>query len=86
MTSETIDASVHIGDGVVVVKRKGSSQPAVANILGMQPGEAGQRVYLDRLIHRAHERELAGFPVSGAISSILVVPAAVLAAGAVSAS
>jgi hypothetical protein len=85
MTSETIDASVHIGDGVVVVKRKGSSLPAVANILGTLPGEDGQRVFLDRLVHRAFERELAGFPVSGAISSILVVPDAVLAAGKVNA-
>lgn len=86
MTSETIDANVHIGDGVVVVKRKGSSLPVVANVLGMQPTEGGQRVFLDRLVHRTYERELGGFPVSGAISSIFVVPDAVLAAGTVNAS
>jgi len=86
MTSETIDANVYIGDGVVVVKRKGSSLPAVANILGMQPAEEGQRVFLDRLVHRAYERELGGFPVSGAISSIFVVPEAVLDAGTTNAS
>jgi len=86
MTSETIDANIHIGDGVVVVKRKGSSLPAVANVLGTEPTEGGQLVYLDRLVHRAYERELGGFPVSGAISSIFVVPDAVLAAGTVNAS
>jgi hypothetical protein len=86
MTSETIDANVHIGDGLVVVKRKGSSLPAVANVLGTEPTEGGQRVYLDRLVHRAYERELGGFPVSGAISSIFIVPDAVLAAVMVNAS
>jgi len=85
MKSETIDASVHIGDGVVVVKRKGSSLPAIANILGTQPTQDGQRVFLDRLVHKSYEREIGGIAVSGAISSILVVPAASLAAGTVNA-
>lgn len=86
MTSETIDANIHIGDGVVVVKRMGSSLPAVANVLGTEQTEGGQLVYLDRLVHRAYERELGGFPVCGAISSIFVVPDAVLVAGTVNAS
>jgi hypothetical protein len=64
MTNETVDASVHIGDGVVVVKRKGSSHPAIANILGVRPSDEGQRVFLDRLVHKGYERELGGFPVS----------------------
>ena len=71
---ETTEANVHLGDGIVVVRRKGSSSPAIANVLGSVPGESGTSLYLDRLIHKPYESELGGFLVKGAISSILIVP------------
>jgi hypothetical protein len=70
---ETTEANVHLGDGIVVVRRKGSSSPAIANVLGSVPGESGTSLYLDRLIHKPYESELGGYVVKGAISSILIV-------------
>lgn len=71
---ETKEANVHLGDGIVVVRRKGSSSPAIANVLGSVPGKSGTSLYLDRLIHKPYENELGGYAVNGAISSILLVP------------
>jgi hypothetical protein len=71
---ENIDANVHLGDGIVVIRRKGTSSPAIANILGSVPTEGGTLLYLDRLIHKPHEGELGGYSVKGAISSIILVP------------
>ena len=71
---ETTEANVHVGDGCVVVRRKGSSTPAIANVLGSVPTESGTLLYLDRLIHKSYESELGGYTVKGAISSIVVVP------------
>jgi hypothetical protein len=71
---ETTEANVHLGEGIVVVRRKGSSSPAVANVLGSISGENGTSLYLDRLIHKPYESELGGYRVKGAISSILIVP------------
>lgn len=71
---ETIEANVHLGEGIVVVRRKGSSSPAIANVLGSVPTETGTLLYLDRLIHKPHESELGGYAIKGAISSIVVVP------------
>jgi hypothetical protein len=71
---ENIDANVHLGDGIVVIRRKGTSSPAIANVLGSVPTESGTLLYLDRLIHKPHESELGGYSVKGAISSIVVVP------------
>lgn len=71
---ETTEANVHLGDGIVVVRRKGSSSPAIANVLGSIPGQGGTSLYLDRLIHKPYESELGGYRVTGAISSILLVP------------
>jgi len=71
---ETTEANVHVGDGVVVVRRKGSSSPAIANILGSVPAEGRTLLYLDRLVHKSYENELGGYAVKGAISSIVVVP------------
>lgn len=68
------EANVHVGDGIVVVRRKGSSAPAVANILGSEVTEGRTHLYLDRLVHKHYENELGGYAVSGAISSILVAP------------
>lgn len=71
---DTTEANVHVGDGVVVVRRKGSSSPAIANVLGSVPTESGTLLYLDRLVHKPYESELGGYIVKGAISSIIVVP------------
>jgi hypothetical protein len=71
---ETTEANVHLGEGIVVVRRKGSSSPAIANVLGSVQTETGTQLYLDRLIHKPHESELGGYSVRGAISSIVVVP------------
>lgn len=71
---EVQEANVHVGDGVIVIRRKGSSAAAVANILGTEVTEGRTRLYLDRLVHKHYENELGGYAVSGAISSILVVP------------
>ncbi|CAN7641150.1 hypothetical protein [Massilia sp. LjRoot122] len=73
---ETQEANVHVGDGVVVIRRKGSSIPAVAKILGSAERAGRQHLYLDRLVHKPHENELGGYAVHGAISSIMVVPQA----------
>ena len=77
---EVQEANVHVGDGVVVIRRKGSSAPAVANILGTEVTEGRTRLYLDRLVHKHYENELGGYAVSGAISSILVAPEGMAAA------
>jgi hypothetical protein len=70
----TSEANVHVGDGVVVVRRDGSSAPAVANVLGSVPTESGTLLYLDRLVHKPYESELGDYSVKGAISSIIMVP------------
>jgi hypothetical protein len=76
------EAEVHIGDGVVVVRRSGNSVSAVANILGTEEGEGGSRlVYLDRLIHEPFESELGSYDVSGAISTIITVKPVTTVAG-----
>lgn len=76
---EVQEANVHVGDGVVVIRRKGSSAPAIANILGSEEREGRTRLYLDRLVHKHYEKELGGYEVSGAISSILIVPEGAIA-------
>ena len=67
------EAHVHLGEDIVVVRRKGSSAPALAKVLGRVETERGTLLYLDRLIHKPHESELGGFRVHGAISSIVLV-------------
>lgn len=74
---ETTEANVHLGEGIVVVRRKGSSSPAIANVLGCVPTASGTLLYLDRLVHKPHENELGGYAVKGAISSIVMVPNAI---------
>lgn len=67
------DVTVEVGEGVVVLRRKGNSRPVVANILGFDlDGEDRPiRLVLDRLVHRAHETEFVGWVVSGAYVSVL---------------
>jgi len=76
----TTEANVHLGEGTVVLRRKGSSSPAVANVLGSVRTATETLLYLDRLIHKPYESELGGYAVKGAISSIVVVPNGLAAA------
>ena len=66
------DATVEIGEGVVVIKRKGASRPAVANVLKVEHNEDGHviRLVLDRLVHRPHETDFCGWHVSGAFVTV----------------
>lgn len=65
------EADIVIGDGVLTIRRKGSSSTAVARILGRSGVGDEEKIYLDRLIHKPHESELGPYFVSGAVSSIL---------------
>ncbi len=67
------DSTVILGEGVVTVKRAGSSTPLVANILGMDRDADGKpvRVWLDRLVHGPKDSLLGGWQVSGAVSTVL---------------
>ena len=58
-----------IGSGYVTVTEGG--RVVVAKILGCEEEAGQERIYLDRLVHRSGEDELAGFAVAGAISTIL---------------
>lgn len=71
--SKAEEVSVTLGDGVAVIRRKGTSACIVAGILGIDSGPAGEAgtVYLDRLVHRVGETEFQGWDVSGAVSTIL---------------
>lgn len=81
MSTTEAEANVHIGDSVVVVRRKGSSTPAVANVLGSEDVGGRRLIYLDRLIHKPFENELGGYSVTGAISTIIAA-SAITTAGA----
>ncbi len=65
------EPTVVIGDGVITVRRKGSTTIAVANILGTKSSGTEERIYLDRMVHRAFEDEMGEYRVTGAVSSIL---------------
>jgi hypothetical protein len=75
------DASVGLGDGVVVVKRKGITRPVVANVLSLERSSGNNvertRVVLDRLVHKPHETDLGEWSVSGAYVSVLELERAV---------
>jgi hypothetical protein len=68
----TNNAIVFVGDGVVTIKRKGTSTTVVANILGTDVQGNRRSIYLDRLVHELNEEQLGEFIVKGAISSILI--------------
>lgn len=65
------DAKVVVGDGVVTVKWPGASSAIVANILGTTDDGKSSSIFLDRLIHDIHEKQLGEYMVTGAVSSIL---------------
>lgn len=67
---DEIEVTVH-DTAYVLVKRKGSSALTEARIIGVECEDEVQTLYLDRLVHKPHEKEMGGYQVSGAISSIL---------------
>lgn len=72
MATNDSDATVTLGEGVVTIKRKGSSALTIANILGTVEKPKEKAIYLDRLVHRPHEQSLGSFHVSGATTTILI--------------
>jgi hypothetical protein len=66
---------VVIGDGSVTIRRCGRSAPIVANVLGIdrRPDGEIERLWLDRLVHRAGEVWDGPWSVRGAVSSILEI-------------
>lgn len=71
MTTIINDADVTLGNGVVTVRRKGSSSLTIANVLGTTVNDKTESIYLDRLVHKPFEQSLGNFAVTGAISSVL---------------
>lgn len=68
------DFEVTISEATVVIRRRGSSIPTVANILGCEVGEGGKRqIWLDRTIHSGAFQQLnAQWSGRGAVSTELV--------------
>ena len=66
-------ADIIFGEGVVVIKRRGVTQPSIAVVLGAESDLAKRtsRVWLDRMVHTIRDNTLGGWQVSGAISTIL---------------
>jgi hypothetical protein len=64
---EHVEADVRIGDGIVSIRRKGRSEMIQAKVLATVPAMDGQptRLWLDRLVHAAHETRIGTHPVSG---------------------
>lgn len=70
--SGLINASIRIGDGVVVISYGHSTAVLVCNVLGTDHEDGNvTRIYLDRLIHEPWQHEMDGWHLSGAISTIL---------------
>lgn len=72
------EVAVEIGEGVAVIRRKGTSRPTVAKMLKCEPPPSSSggndsivRMVLDRLVHRPHETDFNGWRVSGAYVSVL---------------
>lgn len=63
--------TVAIGDGVVTIKRDGSSTATVAGVLGKVTKGGAEVVCLDRLVHQPYETEFVGWTVSGAVTTLL---------------
>lgn len=68
-------ANVAVGEGVLVLRRRGRSAVTAA-ILGEEVDAEGKTrtLWLDRLIHENHEATLGGYPVCGALVTEIQVP------------
>lgn len=68
-------ANVAVGEGVLVLRRRGRSAVTAA-ILGEEVDAEGKMktLWLDRLIHENHEETLGGYPVRGAVVTEIQVP------------
>lgn len=75
MKPNAVCADITFGDGVISIRRQGSSHFTVANVLGKETDHKTGEVcvYLDRLVHLPEETEIGGWQVSGAISSIMTM-------------
>ena len=71
-----VEADVKVGDAVVSIRRKGSSEVVQASIVATESDESGKpvRLWLDRLVHAAHEYVIGGHPVTGAFVTEIVIP------------
>ena len=66
------DVTIEIGDGVVVIRRKGVSRPTVAILLEHKNLPNGsQRLILDRVVHKPGETILDGWGVEGAFVTVM---------------
>ncbi len=72
--------SVLVGEGVVTVKREGSNRALQANILGTVEADGVEVLCLDRLVHASHEQQFGEWTLSGAVTTMLSRPLAVLEA------
>lgn len=73
--SHDVEADVRIGDGIVSVRRKGSSEVVQAKIVASTLDDSGKPtiLWLDRLIHASHESVIGGHSVSGAFVTELTL-------------
>lgn len=66
--------AVTVGEGVVTIKREGSSTTTVAVILGRVVRDGIEVICLDRLVHVPHEDQFTGWSVRGAVTTLLSRP------------
>lgn len=70
-----VEADVRVGEDVLSIRRKGSSEVVQAKILARELEDGGrkERIWLDRLVHAGYEEVIGGNPVTGSyVTEILV--------------
>lgn len=72
----TNDVVVTVGEGVVTLKRTGSSQTTVATILGTVVRDGIEVICLDRLVHNVGQSQFSEWQVWGAVTTLLSRPVA----------
>ena len=68
------DCKVSLGDGIVTVKRKGTQRLVIANVLGTVEVDGVEVICLVRLDHNHYEKEMDGWRVAGAVTTLLSRP------------
>ena len=65
---DEVEADVRIGEGVVTIRRKGSSELVQSNIVSTNFDSEGKitHIWLDRIVHADHEVSIGGHSVTGA--------------------